>query len=77
MPEAKAPRAKKRMEIAYRPIGIIHSEYTNQDDTPIQAAFSTTPGQVKLFSEYVPGIMDLVILRGLKNSGGQRDFEPS
>jgi tRNA-Thr(GGU) m(6)t(6)A37 methyltransferase TsaA len=47
-------------EIKYRPIGIIHSEYTNQEETPIQGIFnSSSKGEVELFPEYVSGLEDL------------------
>ncbi len=47
------------MEIKYRPIGIIHSEHTRQEDTPIQGVFNSSEGEVELFAEYVPGLKDL------------------
>jgi tRNA-Thr(GGU) m(6)t(6)A37 methyltransferase TsaA len=46
-------------EVRYRPIGIIHSEYKEQEETPIQAIFNTSRGNVKLFPEYAQGLKDL------------------
>ncbi len=46
-------------EIRYRPIGIIHSEYTKQEETPIQGIFNSSRGEVELFPEYAQGLKDL------------------
>jgi len=40
----------------YQPIGIIHSEYKEQDKTPIQAVFNDSEGQVEVFPEYALGL---------------------
>ncbi len=42
-----------------RPIGVIHSPFTDKDKTPIQASRSQATGQVKIFPEYVEGLQDL------------------
>jgi len=47
------------MEIAYKIIGHIRSPFTNQEDTPIQPAFSDTAGTVELLPEYTPGLKDI------------------
>jgi tRNA-Thr(GGU) m(6)t(6)A37 methyltransferase TsaA len=47
------------MEICYKPIGIIHSGFTDQKTTPIQSVFSTAEGTVEIFLEYTAGLKDL------------------
>ena len=47
------------MDFSMRPIGIIHSPFTDKDKTPIQASRSQAPGQVEVFPEYVEGLQDL------------------
>jgi tRNA-Thr(GGU) m(6)t(6)A37 methyltransferase TsaA len=72
------------MEICYRPIGIIHSEFTDQKTTPIQSVFSTAEGTLEIFPEYTAGLKDLegfshlILLYHFHNAGGmmlvQRPF---
>jgi tRNA-Thr(GGU) m(6)t(6)A37 methyltransferase TsaA len=45
--------------IQYTPIGIIHSEYTEQKSTPIQGFYSKSGGTVEVFPEYATGLKDL------------------
>ena len=45
--------------ICYEPIGVIHSPFKEQDETPIQSTFSAAPGTVEVFPEYAPGLKDL------------------
>jgi tRNA-Thr(GGU) m(6)t(6)A37 methyltransferase TsaA len=47
------------MEIVYKPIGIIHSPFTEKDQTPIQSAFSKADGTVEVFPEYSEGLRDI------------------
>lgn len=48
------------MKIEYRPIGIIHSPFTDLEGMPIQPAGALgTPGTVELFPEYREGLKDL------------------
>jgi tRNA-Thr(GGU) m(6)t(6)A37 methyltransferase TsaA len=47
------------MEIIMRPIGLIHSPFTEKDHTPIQASRSQANGQVELYPEYADGLQDL------------------
>ncbi len=47
------------MEITYKPIGIIHSEFTHQEETPIQGIFNPSVGMVEVFPEYAEGLKDL------------------
>ncbi|WP_241648006.1 tRNA (N6-threonylcarbamoyladenosine(37)-N6)-methyltransferase TrmO [Methanoculleus taiwanensis] len=49
----------KTMEIRYRPIGIVHSEFTEQDETPIQGIFNESVGRVEVFPEYAEGLRDI------------------
>jgi tRNA-Thr(GGU) m(6)t(6)A37 methyltransferase TsaA len=47
-------------EIVFRPIGIIHSPFTETTGTPIQPCFADgAAGHVELFEEYAPGLADL------------------
>lgn len=43
----------------FRPIGLIHSPFTRQDQTPIQPYRSTAVGQVELAPEFEAGLQDL------------------
>jgi tRNA (adenine37-N6)-methyltransferase len=47
------------MDFSMRPIGIIHSPFTDKDKTPIQASRSQVSGQVEVFPEYSQGLQDL------------------
>lgn len=47
------------MEICYSPIGIIHSEYTDQDKTPIQGIFSDSEGYIEIYPEFRSGLKDM------------------
>ncbi len=43
-----------------RPIGIIHSPFTDKEACPIQAIYSKdTPGSVEVFAEYEQGLKDI------------------
>jgi tRNA-Thr(GGU) m(6)t(6)A37 methyltransferase TsaA len=46
--------------LTYRPIGIIHSEHTVAEKTPIQPVYAQgCKGQVEVFTEFVEGLRDL------------------
>jgi tRNA-Thr(GGU) m(6)t(6)A37 methyltransferase TsaA len=48
------------MDITYRPIGIIHSPFTNLATMPIQPTSETSrPGQIEVYPEYAEGLKDL------------------
>ncbi|NTU64599.1 MAG: tRNA (N6-threonylcarbamoyladenosine(37)-N6)-methyltransferase TrmO [Chloroflexi bacterium] len=47
------------MDLVMRPIGEIHSPFTNKRDTPIQPSRSTAGGQVEVYPAYVTGLRDL------------------
>jgi tRNA-Thr(GGU) m(6)t(6)A37 methyltransferase TsaA len=47
-------------EICYKSIGMIHTQFVNTRDMPIQPiAARGIPGIVEIFSEYVPGLKDI------------------
>lgn len=47
-------------DITYTPIGIIHSPFTDPDDTPIQGVFADgAKGEIELFPEYTAGLKDI------------------
>ena len=41
----------KGKEIVYTPIGVIHSEHTIQENTPIQGIFNPSVGEIELYPE--------------------------
>ena len=47
------------MELSLHPIGLIHSPFLDQGETPIQAAFSQAEGTVEVYPEYVAGLQDI------------------
>ena len=47
------------MEFVMRPIGEIHTPFSEQRDTPIQPTRSTARGQVEVYPAYVDGLRDL------------------
>jgi tRNA-Thr(GGU) m(6)t(6)A37 methyltransferase TsaA len=47
------------MDYVMRPIGIIHSPFTEKQKTPIQAVRSQTAGQVLIYPEFAEGLQDL------------------
>ena len=47
-------------EIVYRPIGIIRSPHTKQEETPIQPVFAQgCEGRAEVFEEYAEGLADI------------------
>lgn len=47
-------------KLTYRPIGIIHSEHTVAEKTPIQPVYAQgCKGQVEVFTEFAEGLEDL------------------
>jgi len=47
-------------QIVYRPIGIIHSEHTIAEKTPIQPVYARgCKGYVELYPEFIDGLRDL------------------
>jgi tRNA-Thr(GGU) m(6)t(6)A37 methyltransferase TsaA len=48
------------MDITLRPIGVIHSPFTEPTSMPIQpASANSAPGRVEVFPEFAPGLKDL------------------
>jgi tRNA-Thr(GGU) m(6)t(6)A37 methyltransferase TsaA len=47
------------MEVCYRIIGVIHSEFRDRNSTPIQGIFSSAEGTVEIFPEFAEGLKDL------------------
>ena len=48
------------MELKYKQIGVIHSQFTEPKETPIQSAAARgIDGRVEVFPEYVKGLKDL------------------
>jgi tRNA-Thr(GGU) m(6)t(6)A37 methyltransferase TsaA len=46
--------------IIYKPIGVIRSEHTKADDTPIQPVYAKgCKGRAEIFPEYADGLQDL------------------
>ncbi len=50
------------MEILLRPIGVIHSPFSEKDKTPIQASRSQAIGQVEIYPEFADGLKDIEAL---------------
>jgi tRNA-Thr(GGU) m(6)t(6)A37 methyltransferase TsaA len=47
-------------DITHTPIGVIHSQFTDPDDTPIQGVFADgARGEVEVFLEYSDGLKDI------------------
>lgn len=47
-------------EITYKPIGIIHTPYTEKEGTPIQGCFAPeNRGSIEIYPEYVEGLKDV------------------
>jgi tRNA-Thr(GGU) m(6)t(6)A37 methyltransferase TsaA len=47
------------MEFLMRPIGVIHSPFTDKSQTPIQPSRSRARGFVEIYEEYAEGLQDL------------------
>jgi tRNA-Thr(GGU) m(6)t(6)A37 methyltransferase TsaA len=47
------------MEFIMKPIGVIHSPFTDKSQTPIQATRSQATGRVEVFPEFAGGMQDL------------------
>ncbi|MBN2550677.1 MAG: tRNA (N6-threonylcarbamoyladenosine(37)-N6)-methyltransferase TrmO [Anaerolineales bacterium] len=47
------------MEYALTPIGVIHSPFTEKEQTPIQASRSQAIGRVEVYPEFSEGLKDL------------------
>ena len=47
------------MDFVMKPIGVIHSPFSDKAHTPIQSNRSQARGQVEVLPEYTPGLQDL------------------
>jgi tRNA-Thr(GGU) m(6)t(6)A37 methyltransferase TsaA len=47
------------MEISMQPIGIIHSPFSDKEQTPIQASRSQAIGTVEVYPEFSDGLQDI------------------
>jgi tRNA-Thr(GGU) m(6)t(6)A37 methyltransferase TsaA len=47
------------MEFIMKPIGVIHSPFTDKNETPIQASRSQGIGQVEVYPEFADGLQDV------------------
>ena len=47
------------MDYIMKPIGVIHSPFTDKSQTPIQPSRSLAVGRVEVFPEFTPGLQDL------------------
>ena len=47
------------MEFMMKPIGVIHSPFTEKAQTPIQSSRSNADGTVEIYPEFVEGLQDL------------------
>ena len=47
------------MEFSMRPIGIIHSQFTDKRSTPIQPTRSSAMGTVEVYAEFAEGLLDI------------------
>lgn len=47
------------MEFIMKPIGVIHSPFTEKDQTPIQPTRSQAIGQVEVAQEFTEGLQDI------------------
>jgi tRNA-Thr(GGU) m(6)t(6)A37 methyltransferase TsaA len=47
------------MEFLMRPIGVIHTPFTEKADTPVQASRSKAKGSIEIFPESADGLKDI------------------
>lgn len=47
------------MEFIMKPIGVIHSPFTEKSQTPVQPVFSNAVGRVEVYPEFAEGLQDL------------------
>jgi tRNA-Thr(GGU) m(6)t(6)A37 methyltransferase TsaA len=47
------------MEFAIRPIGIIHTPFTDKEETPIQSSRSEATGKIEVYPEFADGLQDI------------------
>lgn len=49
----------KNTDIVFHPIGIIHSDHTEHENTPIQGIFNPSIGYIEVFDEVREGLADI------------------
>lgn len=49
----------RNADITFHPIGVIHSEHTEHDNTPIQGIFNPSVGYIEVFEENADGLKDI------------------
>jgi len=49
----------RNAEITFHPVGVIHSEHTEHDNTPIQGVFNPSIGYIEVFEENIDGLKDI------------------
>lgn len=49
----------KDTDIIFHPIGIIHSDHTEHENTPIQGIFNPSVGYIEVFDEFKAGLADV------------------
>jgi tRNA-Thr(GGU) m(6)t(6)A37 methyltransferase TsaA len=47
------------MEFVMRPIGVIHSPFTDKNQTPIQSSISKAIGHIEIYAEFAEGLQDI------------------
>lgn len=52
-------RRREAERVTYTPIGVIHTEYTEQEETPIQGIFNPSLGLVEIFPAYAAGLGEI------------------
>lgn len=52
-------RRREAERVTYTPIGVIHTEYTEQEETPIQGIFNPSLGLVEVYPAYAAGLKEI------------------
>jgi tRNA-Thr(GGU) m(6)t(6)A37 methyltransferase TsaA len=47
------------MEFVMRPIGVIHSPFTDKNQTPIQSSISKAIGHIEIYPKFAEGLQDI------------------
>jgi len=47
-------------DVTFKPIGVVHSQYRQAKDTPVQPLFAQgSPGRIEVFAPYAEGLSDI------------------
>ena len=49
----------RNADIIFHPVGVIHSDHTEHDNTPIQGIFNPSVGYIEVFEENIDGLKDI------------------